>query len=351
MTVQSLGYVGVRAKNLEDWTSFGRDLLGLQRVDRTKATMAFRMDDRKQRFVIDADGGEGVSFFGWETADAASLDALAARLDAAGTRVERGSRALADERHVKDLIVFRDPAGNRLEIFHGAEVASDPFAPGRNISGFRTGPLGLGHILYNVDSDELTTALMNFYRDNLGFRLTDYYSSPFTAFFMHVNPRHHSMAFTRGQKTGMHHIMMEVYSFDDMGQGYDIALGEPGRIATTLGRHTSDFITSFYAWNPSGFMIEYGWGARSIDPETWQAMERSEGPSMWGHDRSFLSPEAQAKAREMRLGHARNGMRQPVQVMEGNYHVMEGVCPWLDKARQGVAPEPRIRDLGARAFR
>ncbi len=333
MAVHSLGYVGVRAKDLEGWSAFGCDLLGLQKVDCARGKMALRMDDRKQRLFVDADGGEGVSVFGWES-DAAGMQEVAARLSNAGVKVERGSRALAQERHVADLVVFDDPAGNRIEIFHGAETASDPFKPGRNISGFRTGPLGLGHILYNVDSDALCSALMTFYTDMLGFRLTDYYSSPFTAFFMHVNPRHHSMAFTRGAKTGMHHIMMEVFSFDDMGQGYDIALGEQGRIATTLGRHTSDFITSFYAWNPSGFMIEYGWGARSIDPATWKAYERSEGPSMWGHDRSFLSPEAQLKARELRLGHAKNGMRVPVQVMEGNFNQMEGVCPWLDQARK-----------------
>ena len=38
--------------------------------------------------------------------------------------VARGSRALADERRVKDLIVFADPIGNRLEAFHGAEIAT-----------------------------------------------------------------------------------------------------------------------------------------------------------------------------------------------------------------------------------
>ena len=37
-----------------------------------------------------------------------------------GVKVARGSRALADERRVKDLIVFADPIGNRLEVFHGA---------------------------------------------------------------------------------------------------------------------------------------------------------------------------------------------------------------------------------------
>ena len=131
MSVQALGYVGVRAKNLEDWATYGRNLLGLQRVDKTRASMAFRMDDRKQRLVVDADGGQGIGFFGWEMADSASMDALGARLEANGTKVARGSRALADERMVKDLIICQDPGGNRLEFFHGAAVASDPFKPGQ----------------------------------------------------------------------------------------------------------------------------------------------------------------------------------------------------------------------------
>ena len=67
-------------------------------------------------------------------------------------KVARGSRALADERHVQDLIVLNDPQGNRLEIFHGAETTAEPFKPGRSISGFRTGPLGLGHVVLNVDT-------------------------------------------------------------------------------------------------------------------------------------------------------------------------------------------------------
>ena len=130
MTVQALGYVGVRAKNLEDWAGYGSNLLGLQRIDKSRSSMAFRMDDRKQRLVVDADGGQGIGFFGWEVADAAALDAIGAKLEKAGTKVARGARALADERHVRDLIVANDPAGNRLEFFHGAAVASDAFRHG-----------------------------------------------------------------------------------------------------------------------------------------------------------------------------------------------------------------------------
>src|SRR5256885_15384376 len=145
MGIEALGYIGVRAKDVSDWASYGETFLGLQRIDKSRSSLAFRMDDRKQRLVVDADGGQGIGFFGWEVADAAALNAVAARIEAAGTKVARGSRALAGERHVSDLIVFNDPAGNRLEIFHGAETAADPFKPGRNNSGIRTRPLGIGH--------------------------------------------------------------------------------------------------------------------------------------------------------------------------------------------------------------
>jgi 2,3-dihydroxybiphenyl 1,2-dioxygenase len=327
---QALGYIGIRAKALDDWASYGAGLLGLQRVDRSRATLAFRMDDRKQRVMVHADGGEGIGFFGWEVADATSLDALAARLDNSGIAVARGTRALADERHVADLIVLADPLGNRLELFHGAETATEPFRPGRCISGFRTGPLGLGHVVLNVDKPETLERLMAFYRETLGFRLTDYYSEPFIARFLHLNPRHHSLAFIQTGKNAVHHVMMELFSFDDVGQGYDLALADDGRVAVTLGRHTSDFITSFYTWTPSAFMVEYGWGARTIDVESWQPYERKEGPSLWGHDRRWLSAADNGKARELRLANAANGYRRPVQVIEGNYQVMPGSCPWWD---------------------
>src|SRR6202035_4490078 len=125
MHPEALGYVGIRAKDIDDWSGYGRDLLGLQLMVKSRASLAFRMDDRKQRIVIDADGGEGIKFFGWEVADAAALDAFAGHLEDKGIRVARGSRALADERRVADLIVLNDPVGNRLEIFHGGGVTNE----------------------------------------------------------------------------------------------------------------------------------------------------------------------------------------------------------------------------------
>src|SRR4051794_41900519 len=110
---QSLGYLGVRAKDLGDWGTYGSRMLGLQRIDKGARTMAFRMDDRQQRIIVDADGGEGLSFFGWEFADAAALDAVAARLQKAGVAVARGSQALADERRGEEPLVGGGPVRHR----------------------------------------------------------------------------------------------------------------------------------------------------------------------------------------------------------------------------------------------
>jgi 2,3-dihydroxybiphenyl 1,2-dioxygenase len=334
MLVQSLGYVGLRAKDIDDWSGYGTRLLGLQAVDRSRATLSLRMDDRKQRLIVNADGGEGIGFFGWEVADAAALNRLGAHLEAHEIEVARGARSLAEERHVADLLVARDPNGNRLEFFHGAEVAVDPFKSGRNISGFRTGTLGLGHVVLHVERIE---EMMAFYRDILGFRLSDYFLRPYQLYFLHVNARHHSIAFAATGKNAVHHMMLELFSLDDVGQGYDLVSGEAedkSRLAVTLGRHCGDYVTSFYTWNPSGFMTESGWGARDIDPATWQASERTEGPSIWGHDRAWLAPQQRAEARAMRLANAKRGLRRPVQVLPGNFEVMTGVCPWFDEMKK-----------------
>jgi 2,3-dihydroxybiphenyl 1,2-dioxygenase len=327
MEIQALGYVGLRTHDLGEWQSYGTGLLGLQLVDSSAKSLAFRMDDRKQRIVVSDEAGAGASFYGWEVADAAALNALAARLEEAGIAVARGSRALADERFVTDLIVFHDPIGNRIEVFHGPQVATEPFRPGRSISGFRTGPLGMGHVVLTVANiDEMVA----FYAGVLGFRLTDYFTSPYRVSFYHVNPRHHSLGFVEVGQNGVHHMMVELFSLDDVGQGYDIAQLEEGRVTSTLGRHINDMVTSFYSRTPSGFHMEYGWGGRAIDMANWQPSEVADGPSLWGHDRQWLNEDERAVAKRIRMTAAQKGMRNPVQVIEGNYNKMPGVCPWFD---------------------
>ncbi|MDR3466228.1 MAG: VOC family protein [Xanthobacteraceae bacterium] len=317
MSLTALGYIGVHSAKLEDWSALATGLIGMQQVDAGGATRVFRMDDRKQRFVVTGEDGDRLAFTGWETENAATMTALAARLEAHGTPVRAATRAEADARGVADLIAFEDPAGNRIEVFHGAALADTTFTPGRPISGFRTGPLGMGHAVLHVED---VAPLLPFYRDVLGFAVSDYGLTPYPLYFFHLNGRHHSFAMVGSGRRGLHHFMVELTSLDDVGQGYDLAQLEDGRVAYTLGRHTNDHMTSFYAQTPSGFFIEYGWGGRVIDPKTWQPHETFDGPSFWGHERLHLPEEQRKRLRDMRLSAAARGVRAP----------LPENCAWLD---------------------
>jgi 2,3-dihydroxybiphenyl 1,2-dioxygenase len=324
MEIQAFGYLGVGSSNLDDWSAFATTNVGMQPVDRTSSMRAFRMDDRKQRLFVDRAIEPGTQVFGWEVADSATLDLLAARLEAAGVAVKRESTTLADQRCVSGLVSFSDPAGNRLEAFHGAQVADMAFKPGRDISGFRTGPQGMGHALLTVPD---VNAALAFYRDLLGFRISDFMLAPVTAYFMHVNPRHHSVALVGAPARTMHHLMVEYYQLDDVGQGYDLLHTTPEKIVATLGRHSNDLMTSYYMRTPSEIYIECGWGGKEVDDAT-PPVEMTSVASYWGHKGLFEDIGAPPSA-----GPDVGTHRAPVQVIDGNYERMSGVCPWWDRTR------------------
>ena len=73
---------------------------------------------------------------------------------------------------------------------------------------------------------------------------------------------------------------------------------------------------------------------KAAPPTYWTPVEMTCGPSLWGHDRTWLSSEGRAQARDLRLHAAADGQREPVQVVEGNYTLAPGTCPWWDAARK-----------------
>lgn len=316
MPIQSLGYLGVRSNRIDEWKYFANKVLAMELVDRGGRQLSFRMDDLVQRFVVSDEPGETLAFIGWEVSQKSDLQDFAARLDNAGHKVIQGDCDLADRRFVEDIIVTHDPAGNRIELVWKPQKAEEPFTPGRPIDGFRTGPLGMGHAVLHVPD---ATALLPFYCDLLGFSVSDYGLKPVPLYFFHVNERHHSFAIVGSGKSGFHHFMVEYQNLDDMGQGYDLAGLEKDGIAYTLGRHTNDHITSYYATTPSDFFIESGWGGRLIDPATWKPHETKTGPSFWGHDRLYLSEQDRQPFVDMRLKTAAEGLRAPPVID----------CPWL----------------------
>src|SRR5439155_13045117 len=99
MALASFGYFGVHSDKLSDWENYGRNLLGLELVDKTATTLKFRMDDRKQRIIVSSEP-EILDTFGWEVNSPGELEEIAARVEAARIPVNRVSAADADLRAV-----------------------------------------------------------------------------------------------------------------------------------------------------------------------------------------------------------------------------------------------------------
>jgi 2,3-dihydroxybiphenyl 1,2-dioxygenase len=312
MHILQLGHLGIAATDIAPWRAFAEDFLGLLAVARPAGRLALRMDERRQRFLVEPAARDGLAWIGLDVADAAALGDLTAHLRRAGHEAVAGTAEETDAREVAGLAWLHDPDGNRVEFHFGARGSEEPFVSPRPIGGFRTGELGIGHVVLQTTRFD---AMQRFYGELLGFRLSDYMAEgAIRANFMHVNPRHHSLALIDSDVSRLHHVMIEFNYLDDVGRLYDKALAEEGRVAVTLGRHSNDHMTSFYSSTPGGFMIETGWAGRLIDDATWQP-EALYGPSIWGHERSWLPPEAQAAARKQRDNAAAAGVLAPTEVI------------------------------------
>jgi len=88
---------------------------------------------------------------------------------------------------------------------------------------------------------------------------------------------------------GLHHLMLEVTTLDDVGTALDVIGGREIPLAMSLGRHTNDLMTSFYVRTPSGFEIEYGTGGIVVDDDTWTVGTHQSG-SRWGHHPPATGP-------------------------------------------------------------
>jgi 3,4-dihydroxy-9,10-secoandrosta-1,3,5(10)-triene-9,17-dione 4,5-dioxygenase len=295
MGVSSLGYVVAETRNVAAWQGFAADVLGLMpAVAPTAGALAFRIDARPFRLLIQPGPREAFLTAGLEFASEAHFHAALGKLSAAGVAVELASPELAKQRHAHELASCADPAGNRIELYWGHFQDSVAFASPAGVSGFLTGTMGLGHVVFPTTQLE---ASRSFFVDLLGFGDSDrtrVYLSPdpndpgLGLYFLHANnPRHHTVALAEfPQPSGLIHMMVEALTIDDVGRAYDRAQAAGCHISATLGRHTNDKMFSFYVRSPSGFDIEYGCHGMQVD---WKSFvpTTSLKDSDWGHTWNF----------------------------------------------------------------
>jgi len=288
MIVSKLAYLGVQASDITSWRTYSEEVLGLQVLGESNDRRLYlRADARHHRVCVERGTADDVAYIGWELPNHEALEAAAQSLESNGIKVTSGTPNELADRRVLELVHFICPYTQvRMELTLGNETLFNPqFAPARDLSGFRTGELGMGHfVLYTTDA----LAAAEFYVRTLGFGISDWVVSPDghrLAAFLHCNPRHHSMAFINFPKAPrkIQHLFLETNSLDDIGKTYDVCL-ERGIAATSIGRHPNDGSVSFYFRNPSRWFVEYGWDLRVIDPRTVTVEQYVLRPGIgWGH--------------------------------------------------------------------
>lgn len=306
-----LGYVGVHAPDPAAWQRFATSVCGLEpaRVlpgPRTggmptaspdaegmasDGSAFLKMDGRQWRLAVHP-GEAGLAYLGFEIAHDDELSAAMDSISKAGARIRAGTEEERIARGVGDLAVLEDPAGHRVELFV-RPIVDDPMRGNAPIE-FLTGALGMGHVVLYVP--EIEPAL-EFYRDLLGFRRTDYMQfgpDGMGIHFLRCNRRHHSVALLQvGPPRGLQHLMLESTTLDGVGMALDRALAAGVPISSNLGRHRNDKTVSFYMKGPSGFDVEIGWDGLLVDDD-WVEHEFAGGGDDWGHhglDVDALQPD------------------------------------------------------------
>lgn len=280
-----LAYIGIEASRLDKWQDFG-DLIGLQTIP-SPDVLFLRMDEKARRFIVTEGSADDHAFSGFE-ADSVDEFALALeRLKRAGVAFAEGDDVGAELRAVERYVAFHDPEGLQHEIAYGCRDAGTPFTPAIATRGFLTGDEGMGHIAINAKD---YAACEKFMTEALSAGLSDHIFSSFgtskvEVAFMHLNPRHHSLAYAQfpfETAKKIDHVMIELLDLVDVLKAQERVREADVPITISLGEHPNDRAVSFYCTTPSGFRIEMAANCIKVTPGEWEP-STYDFFSMWGH--------------------------------------------------------------------
>jgi 3,4-dihydroxy-9,10-secoandrosta-1,3,5(10)-triene-9,17-dione 4,5-dioxygenase len=287
--LKSLGYITISTADIDRWRQFAFGILGFaEGKGPDESALYLRMDERAARLIVVPGETDRVLTIGWEVRDRPALQRVKSALDVAGVPFKQLSVDEAETRRVEEAITFEDPAGNAIEVFHGAVLDHSPVITPFGAR-FLTGDQGLGHVVVPATDPN---GLFDFYTEILGFRSRGTFRvplpkefGPVRVRFLGINERHHSLAIVPAahqRDPRLVHIMVEVDTLDAVGRALDRINSEGFQLSSTLGRHTNDKMISFYVRAPGDWDIEFGTDGMRVD-ERYYTAEEITADSYWGH--------------------------------------------------------------------
>jgi len=246
--VVKLAHVGLNAKNLSNQAEFYNDRWGLERIDEHGGEMFFRGEGPSHHVLTLHDVGEaGLHHVALEVSSVDDIERAHDELLARGVDVVTPPTQEL-EPGIKKAIRFKDPDGFLVELVAGVDAVHDPFGH-RDVK-----PQNLNHVVLNVRNQDASEA---FYRDTLGFKLTDRFIGGLS--FWACDANHHSLAFgeARDGTPAFHHAAFDLQDWEAWIKAVFYA-GERGiPRAWGPGRHLFGNNLFSYYKDPEGNTVEY----------------------------------------------------------------------------------------------
>lgn len=276
--VNDLLYVAHAVTDLAAERKFYGETWGLTEVGEDDGKYYFAAEGSTHPFVIRLrqDEQKKTDLISFSAASRVDVDALFAQAVAAGAKPINAPgpvTGLAGGYAAR----FFDLDGRALEVitdFHKRTA--------RTLDRGEAIPVGLSHIVLH-SSD--VKALLKFYEDALGFRVSDWVGQFMV--FLRCNPAHHRLAIMPG-KPSLNHVAFDVSGIDDVMRGLARLTKEGVKLHWGPGRHTAGNNTFSYYQTPNGNAVEYTSDLEEVDEETWEAKTYAMSPDItdqWGTGR------------------------------------------------------------------
>ena len=255
INLRNVSYCRLGTRDLEGAIVFATEILGLEVTERHKEAVYFRSDARAHTLCyFEGDPADQVVAF--EVAAAADPDQAGAELERLGHSVRRGTAQECELRKVQDLVFFRDPTGNPIELVVRPEYSGRRYFAPRD-----AGITGFSHVgLCTTDPRRDERSWTHVCNARVSDRIGD-------APLLRIDEIHHTIALFPTDRAGIQHINHQVESADDIQRSYHFLRERQVDIVFGPGRHPTSSAKFLYFQGPDGMVFEYSSGVRSIADE------------------------------------------------------------------------------------
>lgn len=271
--VAKLGYVAVRARDVDALAAYYTNVLGLAPVDRQGDRAYLTTGPDHHSLVIASGDPHGRAELGFQVHG--ELADVQRRLDEAGIASERRSDPDAG---VGDAVVLTEPLTGAPVVLYERQASSGV----ESVLGPR--PTKLGHVAGYVPE---LGPLRTFWEEVLGFRWSDLIGDFFL--FLRCNADHHSVnLMASAKRQGLHHMAFETRDFLHLKDMLDQLARHDVRLEWGPGRHGAGHNVFTYHKDPDGNLVELFCELDVVHDEvsgTWEPRpwheEFPQGPKVW----------------------------------------------------------------------